>query len=205
MSTRIVVSNRHARLVPTYSVWRKGMLGWHAEAQPKDKKKKVSKKKKKEKRHASKACKRKAVADVDSAGANAGDMPADYSQAEAVGEQLVGSLPAEAEVPAAKPAADLAAEPLAEASLPVADDGDAAPKQAEADALPTSTQARKMKRKLLKKKQEDECPATASNVEPAGDAQSAAVALGSSKKKSSQVWPCPGSALSLNNVQSSGM
>lgn len=187
LTTSILVCNQHARLSPTHSACGKRMLGWHAEAQPKDKQK--------EKRHASKAVKCKAVADVNSAGADAATDLADQSQAEAAGEQLAGSMPAEANGPPA-------AEAAAQAAVPMADDGDAAAQsETEAHALPTGTEAKRKKRK--KKKLEDEANAAASHVEPAGEAQSADVALGSFKKKSSKVWPskgCPGSVLPLTSA-----
>ena len=167
------------------------MLGWHAEAHPKDKK--ARKQKNKETRHASRACKRKAVADVDN------DTSDDQSQAEAVGHLLLGSMPA-AE-PAAEPAAVPAAVPAAEASLPVADICYAAAQDAEAHALPISKRASWLKRMRL----DSDNPGVACEPELAGHSHLSAVQVSSSKKKkpkkeekkeekkkkgkSSKVWP----------------
>ena len=141
------------------------MLGWHAEAHPQDKKAK----KRKETRHASRACKRRAVADVSRAGGDAGDTSDDqsHSQAAAVGQLLLGSMPAVAP----------AAEAAGEAVLAVGDSGDAAAQDAQAHARTTSTRASWLRRL------DSDIPGAACEPELAAHPHLSAAQVSSSKKK----------------------
>lgn len=127
------------------------------------------------------ASKGKAVADAEADPAV--DQSADLPKLAVSAQQAQVPHPAQPDGPSA---AELAAEPAAEASLPMADTGDAAAQDGEAHALPSDPQAKEKKRK----RQESDNPGSACEAEPAAACGAQA---GSSKKKkkkkSSKVWP----------------
>lgn len=122
---------------------------------------------------------------------DAANGPIDIPQANVASKQPEDLVPAQDNRP---PAAEAAAEPAAEASLPMADNGDAAAPQAEADALPSGTEVqpkRKKKKRSKKRQRESEDHAVAAQPQPNDDSQ-ASLKPTKKKHKSVKVGLCSG-------------